>query len=138
MNNLMFEKIWKDDSLIELKITGMSEYVQVYQNCYIEDVELREIGKTISEYTHNYNNECYLEFGKKKGNFTPAFSIKILPAEASGHMNIEVDFEIADNDARTHRACFYIRGELGLLDNLGGALQNMVESDVNICALYAE
>ena len=98
MDNLIFEKIWKDENLIELKIKGISEYVQVYQNCYVEDEKLRKIGKTISEYTYNYSSECYVEFGKKEGHFTPAFSMKILPAESSGRMKIEVDFEIADND----------------------------------------
>jgi hypothetical protein len=138
MDNLIFEKIWKDENLIELKIKGISEYIQVYQNCYVEDEKLREIGKTISEYTYNYNNECYVEFGRKEGNFTPAFSMKILPAESSGRMKIEVDFEIADNDERKHRACFYIQGELGLLERLGNALQNVAGGESDICTLYSE
>jgi hypothetical protein len=138
MDNLIFEKIWKDENLIELKIKGISEYIQVYQNCYIEDEKLREIGKMISEYTCNYNNECYVEFGKKEGNFTPAFSMKILPAESSGRMKIEADFEITDNDERKHRACFYIQGELGLLERLGNALQNVAGGESDTCILYSE
>lgn len=138
MDNLIFEKIWQDENLIELKIKGISEYTQIYQNCYIEDEKLRGIGKMISEYTYNYDNDCYVEFGEKKGNFTPAFSMKVLPAESSGRMKIEVDFEIADNDERKHRACFYIKGELGLLERLGKALQNVADGEIDTCALYSE
>ena len=141
MNNLMFEKIWEDESLadlMELKITGISEYVQIYQECYIGKEALKKIGKEISEYTYNYSSECYVEFGGKEGNFTPAFSMRVLPAASSGHMKIEVDFEIADNDERKHRACFYIRSELGLLERLGNALQNMANGRIDAYALYPQ
>ena len=138
MDNLIFEQVWKDDNLIELKIAGVSEYVQIYQNCYIDDEKLQDIGKAISEYTYDYANERYIEFGKKEGNFTPAFSIRILPAESSGRMKLELDFEIADNEERQHRACFFIQGELGMLDKLGKALQSMSEGGIEKCALYDE
>jgi len=138
MDNLMFEKIWQDGNLMELRITGISEYARVYQNCYIEDSALQEAGKPISEYTYNRNRECYVEFGNKEGNFTPAFSMKILPAEPTGHMKLELDFEIADNDTRGHRACFYIRGKLGLLDSFGKAIQSMGEGKTEACALHSK
>ena len=141
MNNLVFKKIWEDESLddlMELKIKGLSEYVQIYQDCYIGEEALMEIGKMISEYTYNYDNECYVEFGGKEGNFTPAFSMKMLPAEFSGQVKIEVDFEINDNDTRKHRACFYIQGELGVLECLGKALQSVADGKIDTCSLYSE
>ncbi|MDE7258755.1 MAG: hypothetical protein K2N77_05900 [Lachnospiraceae bacterium] len=67
-----------------------------------------------------------MEFGKKEGNYTPAFSMCILPVDTSGHMQVEVDIEIADNDTRTHRCCFYVKSELGLIERLGISLKNLV------------
>lgn len=60
----------------------------------------------------DYSSQCYLEFGNKEGNYTPAFSMNVLPADTSGHVKIEVDLEIVDNDKRSHRCCFYVESEL--------------------------
>lgn len=67
-DNIIFEKVWQDDSLIELKISANSEFVSAYQSCYIQDKELIEIAKMICGFVGNYNESCYLEFGKKEGN----------------------------------------------------------------------
>jgi hypothetical protein len=99
---------------------------------------LKKIGKALLEYTYDCNNECYVEFGEKEGDCTPAFSMKILPAESSGRMKLELDFEIDDNDERQHRACFFIQSELGMLDKLGKSLQSMSEGKIEECTLYEE
>ncbi len=137
MDNIIFEKIWQDDTLIELKISANSEFVSAYQSCYIQDKKIEEAAETICNFVQNYGESCYLEFGKKEGNYTPAFSMRILPADTSGHVKIEVDIEIADNDTRSHRCCFYVKSELGLIERLGMALKNLiVEQDgckVSLC-----
>ena len=68
-----------------------------------------------------------MEFGKKEGNYTPAFSMCMLPVDISGHVKIEVDIEIADNDTRSHRCCFYVKSELGLIERLGMALKKLIK-----------
>ena len=50
----------------------------------------------------------------------------ILPADITGHVKIEVDIEIADNDTRSHRCCFYVKSELGLIERLGMALKKLI------------
>lgn len=77
-----------------------------------------------------YNEPCYLEFGKKEGNYPPAFSMCLIPADNSGHVKIEVDMEIADNDTRAHRCCFYVNSELGLVEQLGKSLKRMAAGAV--------
>lgn len=128
MDNIFFEKLWQDSNLIELKISANSEFVTAYQSCYIEDNALANFSEQIGDYINNYNNQCYLEFGKKEGNYTPAFSMFILPANTSGHMNIEVDIEIADNDTRSHRCCFFVESELGLVEQLGKSLKALISA----------
>ncbi|MCM1088475.1 MAG: hypothetical protein NC419_09980 [Muribaculaceae bacterium] len=39
---------------------------------------------------------------------------------------MEVDIEIADNDMRSHRCCFYVKSELGLIEQLGMALEELI------------
>ncbi|MBD5526433.1 MAG: hypothetical protein HDR04_18945 [Lachnospiraceae bacterium] len=76
MDNIIFKKVWQDDNLIEL-----------------------EISNRIQKYIDNCNEPCYLEFGKKEGNYTPAFSMCILLADTFGHVQVEVDIEIIVKNA---------------------------------------
>ncbi len=133
-DNLIFEKIYQDDTLIELKISAVSEYVSAYQNCYIQDIELEKISEKICKYISSYGESCYLEFGHKDGNYTPAFSMELLPADSSGHVKIEVDVEIDDNDTRSHRCCFYVNTELGQVEQLGKALKELVTGPIGCSA----
>lgn len=128
MDNIIFDKKWQDEHLIELKISADSEFVSAYQRCYVQDTALVEISEKIQNYIDNYNESCYLEFGHKEGNYTPAFSMNILPADETGHMKVEVDIEIADNDTRIHRCCFYVKSELGLIERLGISLKGLVDA----------
>lgn len=129
-DNLTFEKTYQDDTLIELKISASSEYASAYQNCYIQDIELKNIAEKICNYVDNYSEACYLEFGHKQGDYTPAFSMELLPADSFGHVKIEVDIEIDDNDSRSHRCCFYVNSELGLVEQLGNALKELVAGPI--------
>lgn len=112
-----------------MKIVAASEYVKAYQNCYVEDKALLKIADEICEYINNYHSECYLEFGKKECDYTPAFCMRILPTDKSGHMKIEVDIEIVDNDKHLHRCLFYVESELGLVETLGNELKSLVFAD---------
>ena len=132
MDNIIFEKVWQDGHLIELKISANSEFASAYQSCYVQDTLLQEISEKIQSYVDNYGEFCYLEFGKKEGNYTPAFSMCILPADTSGHIKIDIDIEIADNDTRSHRCSFYVKSELGLIEQLGIALKDLVKAPEGI------
>lgn len=135
-NNIIFEKVWQDQNLIELKITAVSEFVKAYQNCYVGDSLLKDSAEEMLRYVKKPSKECYLVFGNKTGNFTPAFSMLFLPSDKLGHVKIEVDIEIDDNSVRAHRCCFYVDGELGLIDKLGKAFNKLVEGEIGeICSL---
>ena len=137
MDNLKIQTVMIDGNLVELRIDAMSEYVSVHQSCYVSDSDLLLFSKKIKDYISDPKSECYLEFGKKTGNYTPAFSMLLLPMEKNGHVLIEVDFEIDDNPDRKHRCSFYINSELGSIEGfgrrLGGLLVNEMgtESELN-------
>ena len=98
MDTIVFEKVWQDKELLELKISARSEFVTAYQKCYIQDTALEEIAEKICDYMKDYKQSCYLEFGHKSGNYSPEFSMCLMAADNAGHVKIEVDIEIADND----------------------------------------
>jgi hypothetical protein len=122
MDNIKIEKNWEDSNVLELKVSAKTEYLSIYQLCYIQTTDLELIGKNIKGYSFNFNNTCYVEFGKLTGDFTPAFSLNFLPADTSGKVKIEVDMEIDDNDERKHRCCFYVESEIGLIEQFGNGL----------------
>lgn len=130
MDNIVFEKLWQDEELLEFKVVAHNEFIEVLQSCYIATDDLKRNAGKIIEYKNNYELECYLEFGKKEGNYTPAFSMLILPADSHGHLKIELDIEIADNEKRCHRCSFYIKTEIGMLDKLGNKLAKFEKLDI--------
>lgn len=131
MDNIFFEKEYHEDNLIELKIVGTSKYVTANQSCYIQDTDLVEISNKILEFSKTKVLKCYIEFGNKQGEFTPAFSMELERINKHGHIRIEVDIEIDDNESRKHRCRFYIQSELGAVDKLGNALKEIVYDEIH-------
>lgn len=132
MDNIIFKKIYHENNLIELKITASAEFITAYQTCYVDEVTLIETSDKIASYLNDWNTKCYIEFGKKKGNYTPAFSMEIFPASKHGYVKIEVDIEIDDNTTRSHRCSFYIESEIGLLEKFGKSMKDLVLPYENI------
>ena len=129
-DNIVMEKIWQESDLLELRITCGSEYITANQTCYIQSSALETIHGQIAEYVENPHQSRSVEFGDKHGNHTPAFSMDILEISASGHVKIEVDMEIEDNDTRKHRCLFYVKSELGMLERFGKRLKKLIHGDI--------
>lgn len=121
--NIQIKKIWEDGDLIQLEILCWSEFATARQNCYIQIQDLIKSFEKIQRFIQQPLEKCYLEFGNKSGNYTPAFSMELSSIDKLGHVNIEVDVEIDDNDSRKHRSCFFVRSELGYVEQFGKKLQ---------------
>jgi hypothetical protein len=131
MDNIIVQKVYDEDGLIELKITASSEFITASQYCYIQDSDLKGNADKIMEYSKDFEKSYYIEFGKKKGQYTPAFSLKFLEADTRGHLKIEVDIEIADNEERAHRCCYYVESEIGLVERFGKLMQELVAGEID-------
>ena len=129
-DNITMEKIWQEGDLLELNIKCSAEYITANQSCYVQSSDLNNICEQIIKCVKQLRQNCYMEFGKKEGNYTPAFSMDIIEISTSGHVKIEVDMEIADNDSRKHRCCFYVKSELGLLEKFGKKLKELIEGSI--------
>ena len=123
MDNIIIKKQYQDNDLIELRVTAQSEIICVYQSCYVQDSAIINNANRIIAFSSNYEEDVYLEFGVKTGNYTPAFSMLIMKADSFGYLKIEMDMEIDDNDIRSHRCKFYINSELGLVERFGYKLK---------------
>lgn len=139
MDNIIINKCWQEDELIELHVVAKSKYVTVNQNCYISVENIIINSELLDKYVHSYNEEIYIEFGKKEGNYTPAFSLKLFPMNSNGHLTIEVDLEIDDNNSRCHRCIFFIDAELGAIERFAKKLSRIqdLSNDDYIC-IYEE
>jgi len=121
--NIQIKKAWEDGDLIQLEIICWSEFITARQGCYIQMQDLIRLSEKIQNFIQNPHQQCYLEFGNKKGNYTPAFSMELSSIDKLGHINIEVDVEIDDNDSRKHRSCFFVKSELGRVEQFGNEIQ---------------
>jgi len=130
VENIIFEKIWEDDTSIELRITAISKYVTSYQSCYVNEVEIQEMIIKIKDYIKDYSKDTYILFGEKEGNYTPAFSMNLLRADSHGHVKIEVDIEIDDTDDRSHRCKYFVQSELGAIERFGQKALDIYESEL--------
>jgi len=130
VHNIIFEKIWEDDTMIEIKITAISKFSTSYQTCYVNEDEINQMTDKIKLYIKDDTNNVYIEFGEKEGNYTPAFSMELMKSDSRGHMKIEVDIEIDDIDDRSHRCKYFVESELGAVERFGQQLSTMYESEL--------
>ncbi len=133
MDDIILEKILHDGNLIELNIVAESELVKARQSCYIDSAKLGEYSAKLQSFVLNSEPEVYVQFGEKEGNHTPAFSMKVIRADRCGHVKVEMDVEVEDNDTRAHRCCFYVNSDIGAIEHFGmeiGKLESMPIGEV--------
>ena len=136
-NNIIMEKIWQEYNLIGMRITATSKYAKATQDCYVQETELNEIGEKMIAFAESYTDEQHMIFGERMTANTPGTGMKLLPADKCGRVQIEVDIEIDDNDKRVHKCCFFVWGELGLIENMGKQLKMLISSDIGeIASLF--
>ena len=130
MDNIIIEKKWNDGELIEIQLFSNNDLINVHQDCYISKSDLKDNAERILQYAAKPKQECYIEFGRKMGNYTPAFSMLLLPIDSCGHMRIEMDVEIVDNDTRSHRCSFYVNSELGLIERFARKMLGLLNAEI--------
>lgn len=130
VDNIIFEKIWEDETFIEMKITAISKFSTSYQTCYVDEGEINQMIVKIKFYLADSSQSVYIKFGEKAGNYTPAFSMKLMRADKRGHLKIEVDIEIEDIDDRSHRCKYFVESELGAMERFGQKASSFYQSQI--------
>lgn len=129
-NNITFEKVWADDTLMEIKIIAISKFSISHQMCYIDENSIKKMIDKIRLYLADHSQNVYIEFGEKEGNYTPAFSFELKRADVRGHVKIEVDIEIDDIVDRSHRCKYFVESELGAIERFSQKALNFYESEI--------
>lgn len=129
MENIIFEKYMHDFDLIGLNVFVESTYVNIKQYCYVDRFQLEEASDKLMEFINN-PRKCYIEFGNKTGDCTPAFSMEIEQSDSLGHVRIELDLEVDDNTERKHRCQLYIYSNMGEIEQFGEKIKDLVTSDI--------
>lgn len=130
MDNLLIQKVWNDDFVMEFRIVGISHYVSAHQDCYLDMKCVENTSELLNEVCNGSIKECYIVWGIKEGPYTPAFSMKVMWKDKQGHLTIELDIEIADDTSRTHRCVFSISCEVGALERFANNLLNLSEARI--------
>lgn len=137
-DNLMFEKAWHDVSMIELRVVAATSCVCACQTCYLGYEDVREKGRALERCGPACDGVVFLEFGRKEGNSTPAFSMELSPAPGGGDgVRIEMDMELDDDyGTRSHRCRFFLQCTQGALNGLGRGLASLADFPVgSACSL---
>ncbi|MBO6119570.1 MAG: hypothetical protein J6P02_03825 [Lachnospiraceae bacterium] len=116
MDNIILKKIYTDNELIEIEVIANNDFINARQTSYVNEEVLKDIIKNINNYLKLNDSSCYIEVGNKKGKCTPAFSMEFMKPNMYGHIIIEMDMEICDNEERNHRCKFYVKSEIGLVE----------------------
>ena len=74
MDNLLIQKVWNDDFVMEFRIVGISHYVSAHQDCYLDMKCVENTSELLNEVCNGSIKECYIVWGIKEGPYTPAFS----------------------------------------------------------------
>lgn len=130
VDNIIFEKVWEDETFIEMKITAISKFSTSYQTCYVDESGINQMIDKINFYLVDSTQSISINFGEKAGNYTPAFSMKLMNADKRGHLKIEVDIEIEDIDDRSHRCKYFVESELGAVERFGQKALNFYQSQI--------
>lgn len=112
MDNISIKKIMHDGNLIKLHLEAKNEYVLINQDCYIEDIKLKENCCNIIDFLSGDVENCYSEFGIISKSNTPAFSIFLKKIDLIGHILIELDCEVCDDENRGHRCKMFVKSNI--------------------------
>lgn len=129
-NNTIFEKIWEDVYMAEYEITCTAKLIFIKQFVYIQSDDMKMIADRISDFIKYPRKSQYIQIGEKTGRYNSAFSMEFISADNRGHVLVEFDLEIDDNEERKHRASFYVKSELGLVERFGKRLLALASKEI--------
>lgn len=117
-DNIIFNKIWEDDDIIELKVVCSSSVATITSQIYVSDSLIDELICQIKQFLEG-NIEEGLWANEDKGNdSTACVSLRFFSKDKLGHIIIEVFAELDDGGNFTeHNCCFFVGTEYGLLMN---------------------
>ena len=135
-DNIIFEKIWDDyngynnvGDFFEIKITAYNPYIKINDfNIGMDKSSTKELSKKINTFIEN--NEQVNFNGGFNLDTKDEINIEIQPSDVHGHVIIILKVENIDNDDNKNFAQLAIETEIGLLENFGKNILELINSGI--------
>ena len=126
MDNIILKKIWQEADLIEIEVSIDSEFVVAKNNYYVSTNSILDCQRIIFDFINKKSKECNLEFGKIGEGNVPCFNLNLFQ-DRTGHVLIDVFFELDDGSMPKHQCSCYIKTEIGLLDKFASKIRFLAD-----------
>lgn len=134
---LEFKVIWKDDELIELKITASNVYFGGITEVYDQSESLAELAVLLADFP-NKNNTIFYEMGEKDS--YSYFSMKLYIIDSSGHIGLEINLEsnvpTEYRQEEKSKVKLEIIVEPNAIDNFQRELLHLAKNEAGTAILY--
>ena len=131
MDILTFERIWEDVDFFEIEVVAQTEKIRAIARIYTTESSINELSLRLAKFPKNPDDRYIWKNGEKGDGSTPFVSLEFWCLDESGHIILEVYMEIDDGASLAkHNCCFYLKTEIGLLNNFGQSL--ILLNDVGI------
>lgn len=85
MDDLIFKKVWEDETMFEMNITLQTNYIIVNQNFYMTEKIIEDLSYNIYEYISHYDQDKeIIIIGHASVEKAPIIKMKLHPANMTG------------------------------------------------------
>lgn len=139
MDSIIIERIWEDDEFFEVKFSANSNVICAQVKSYTTKKSISNLIAGLESFIIKQDDRFFWENGEKGDLSTPYISLEAWNEDKCGHIIIEVYMELEDGAAYgKHNCCFYVKSELGLLNQFGKALHKLNEPGIGAKAVLNE
>lgn len=115
-DNIILNKTWQDDDVIELKVICSSSIATFTSKIYVSELLIDELISQIRQFLYKNEEEVFWANEDRGNDSTACMSLRFFRKDKLGHIVIEVFAELDDGgDYTEHNCCFYVSTEYGLL-----------------------
>ena len=126
MDNLLFEKIWQDTELMQLRVLCSSSIAMACTEIYVNEILLNELIDNLKLFLAGRTDGCIWANETRGNGSTACLELRFIKQDKLGHVLIEVFAELDDGgEYSKHNSCFYIKTEMGLLGSFCAKLENL-------------
>ena len=131
MDNIIFEKIWEDGELMELKAVCLSPFITSLSKIYVTDRLLEDLVLQINKFLDRSVKEGFWANGERGDKTAECLELRFLWKDKAGHIFIEVYAELNDGGSYSkHNCCFYVETEFGALLKFSKRIESLANNDV--------
>lgn len=124
MDDLIFKKVWEDETMFEMNITLQTNYIIVNQNFYMTEKIIEDLSYNIYEYISHYDRDKeIIIIGHDSVEKAPIIKMKLHPANMTGQVKIDVYFAYDETDDHVYYCERTITTSLGSLSIFAEYLQ---------------